>query len=144
MYLIFKETWARLFCFFVYFFGLYGLCRSIFALFNRSSSGLSCSCKVQTCKRLGVAVHNVITTLRRLKQEGCEFKVILGSIVSSEFKSNQCYPLNVYLKIRESIWGAESADKVLAVPQVAGTKVRSTYIRTRQVWWLPVILTLCR
>lgn len=91
-----------------------------------------------------MAVHNVITALRRLKQEGCEFKVILGNIVSSEFKSNQCYTLNVYLKIRENIWGAESADKVLAVPQVAGTKVRSTYVRARQVWWLPVILTLCR
>lgn len=83
-------------------------------------------------------MHSVIIALSRLKQEGCEFKVILGSIVSSEFKSNQCYTLNVYLKIQENIWGAESADKVLAVPQVAGARVPSTYIRSRQVWWLPV------
>lgn len=71
-------------------------------------------------------MHNVIIALRRLKQEGCEFKVILGSIVSSELKSNQCYTLNVYLKIQENIWGAEPADKVLAVPQVVGAKVPSS------------------
>lgn len=91
-----------------------------------------------------MAVHNVIIALRRLKQEGCEFKVILSSIVKSEFKSNQCYTLSVYLKIQEKIWGAESADKVLTVPQVAAARVPSTYVRARQVWWLPVILTLCR
>ena len=91
-----------------------------------------------------MAVHSVIIALRRLKQEGCEFKVILNSIVSSEFKSNQCYTLNVYLKIQKNFWGAESADKVFAVSQVAGARVPSTYIRARQVWWLPVILTLCR
>lgn len=63
-----------------------------------------------------MAVHNVIMALKSLSQEGCKFKVILGSIESSEFKSSQYHSLSFYLKIPEKIWGDDFVDKVLAVP----------------------------